>query len=128
MNKYNTFGRNEADKTIENTINRDYKTSGGYIGFSSNFSATQRWVLNDARRGHFRRLFREQIGVRCLKRTSVIKNEQVWLHHYKESTPFKIQERMKAWFECMQFIKNRCSSEPEKDFFDLLTKVKRQTF
>ncbi len=42
----NTFGRNEADKTIENTINRDCKTGGGYIGFSANFSATQRWVLN----------------------------------------------------------------------------------
>jgi len=38
---------NEAVKTIENTINRDCKTGGGYIGFSANFAATQRLVLND---------------------------------------------------------------------------------
>ena len=43
MEKSNTFGRNESDKTIENTINRDCKTSGGFIGFSTNFPATQRW-------------------------------------------------------------------------------------
>ena len=29
----NHFGRNEADKTIENNIGRDVKTGGGYIGF-----------------------------------------------------------------------------------------------
>ena len=34
MSSENTFGRNKADKTIENTINRECKTSGGYIGFS----------------------------------------------------------------------------------------------
>ena len=28
----NPFGKNEADNTIENTINRDCKTKGGYIG------------------------------------------------------------------------------------------------
>ena len=33
MGEANHFGRNEADKTIENTINRDCKTGGGYIGF-----------------------------------------------------------------------------------------------
>ena len=46
MGKVNPFGENEADKTIENTINRDYKTGGGYIGFSTNFATIQRWVLN----------------------------------------------------------------------------------
>ena len=46
MSRNNPFGRNEADKTIENTINRDCQTGGGYIGFSANFIATQRWVLN----------------------------------------------------------------------------------
>ena len=53
MRKDNPFGRNEADKTIENTINRDCKTGGGYVGFSANFATTQRWVLNDSRRGMF---------------------------------------------------------------------------
>ena len=42
MSKDNPFGRNEADKTIENTINRDCKTGGGYVGFSGNFATTQR--------------------------------------------------------------------------------------
>ena len=46
MGKVNAFDENEADKTIEITINRDYKTGGGYIGFSRNFATTQRRVLN----------------------------------------------------------------------------------
>ena len=37
MSHSNLSGRNEADKTIENTINRDCKTSGGHIGFSARF-------------------------------------------------------------------------------------------
>ena len=40
MSHSNPFARNEADKTIENTINRDCKTGGGYIGFSASFPAT----------------------------------------------------------------------------------------
>ena len=55
MGKLNRFGRNEADKTIEDTINRDCKTSGGYIGFSANFAATQRWVLNGTRRAAYKK-------------------------------------------------------------------------
>ena len=62
MNSSNPFGRNEADKTIENTINRDCKTSGGFTGFSTSFSATQRWVLNLSRRGHYRRMLQEHIS------------------------------------------------------------------
>ena len=38
MSKDNPFGSNEADKTIENTIDRDCKTTGGYVGFSANFT------------------------------------------------------------------------------------------
>ena len=41
----NPFGRIEGDKTIENTINRDCKTKGGYIGFRTKFQTTQRWVI-----------------------------------------------------------------------------------
>ena len=44
MGEANPTGRNEADKTIENTINRDCKTGGGYFGFGANCAATQRWV------------------------------------------------------------------------------------
>ena len=39
MSKDNPFGGNEADKTIENTIDRDCKTRGGYVGFSANFTS-----------------------------------------------------------------------------------------
>ena len=41
MGEANPFGCNEADKTIENIINRDCKTGGDHIGFSANFAATQ---------------------------------------------------------------------------------------
>ena len=63
MGSRNPFGRNETDKTIENTINRDCKTAGGYIGFSANFAATQRWVLNETRRGVYRKLLREHLSI-----------------------------------------------------------------
>ena len=64
MSDKNPFGRNEADKTIENTINRDCKTGGGYILFSANFAATQRWVLNASRRGSYRKLLREHLSIK----------------------------------------------------------------
>ena len=64
MGRTNLFGRNEADKTIENTINRDFKTRGGYIGFSANFAAPQCWVLNASRRGTYRKLRREHLSVK----------------------------------------------------------------
>ena len=64
MEDKNPFGRNEADKTIENTINRDCKTGGGYIGFSANLAATQRWVLNASRRGSYRKLLREHLAIK----------------------------------------------------------------
>ena len=57
------FGRNEADKTIDNTINRDCNTQGGYIGFSANFAATQRWLLNSTRRGVYRKLVHEHLSL-----------------------------------------------------------------
>ena len=63
MRRNNPFGRNEADKTIEYTLNTDCKTGGGYIGFSTNFAATQRWVLHESRRGLFRKLLREHLSL-----------------------------------------------------------------
>ena len=62
MGDKNPFGRNEADKTIENTINRDCKTGGGYIGFSANLAATQRWVLNASRRGIIQTVVKRALG------------------------------------------------------------------
>ena len=64
MSHSNPFGRNEADKTIENTINRDCKTGGRYIGFSASFLAIQRWVLNASRRAKYRQLIREHLAMK----------------------------------------------------------------
>ena len=65
MGKANPFGRNEADKTIENTINRECKAGAGYIGFSANFAATQHWVLNASCTGTYRKLLREYFSKLC---------------------------------------------------------------
>ena len=37
---------------------------GGYIGFSANFAATQRWVLNASRTGSYRKLLREHLSIK----------------------------------------------------------------
>ena len=66
MGEANPFGRNEADKTIENIINRDCKTEGGHIGFSVNFAATQRWVSNASHRRTYRKLLREHVSIKIM--------------------------------------------------------------
>ena len=40
MKTKNAFGRNELDKCIENTINKDTKTPGGLTRFSTNSGAS----------------------------------------------------------------------------------------
>ena len=47
------LGRHEAEKTIENTINRDCKAEGGYIGFSANFAPTRRSLFLKLLREHY---------------------------------------------------------------------------
>ena len=64
MSLSNPFRGNEADKTIENTINRDCKAGGKYIGFSASFNATQRWVLNASRKAKYRQLIREHLSLK----------------------------------------------------------------
>lgn len=59
MSESNGFSRNEADKTIENTINKDCKGPGGFTGFSVNFCSTQKWILNSGRRALYKRLLHE---------------------------------------------------------------------
>ena len=61
IGKVNPFGQNETDKIIENTINRDCKTGVGYIGFSTNFVTTQRWVLNASIGGAYRKILGEHL-------------------------------------------------------------------
>ena len=46
LSENDSFGRNDADKTIENTINKEMKTPGGVKGFSINRAAVDRWTLN----------------------------------------------------------------------------------
>ena len=55
MGEAKPFGRNKADKTIEDIINRDCKTGSGHIDFCANFAATQRWMSNASRRGTYRK-------------------------------------------------------------------------
>ena len=95
MGGRNPFGRNEADKTIENTINRDCKTGGGYIGFSANFAATLRWVLNDTRRGVYRKLLREHLS---------ITPSQTYVH--KELAPARIKEDLRAVGKLVDLLEN----------------------
>ena len=57
LNEENTFGRMEADKVIETTINKDTKTPGGTTGFSANSNAINRWALNASYRAKLRRCF-----------------------------------------------------------------------
>ena len=85
MSRNNPFGRNEADKTVESTIKRDCKTGGCCIGFSANFAATQRWVLNESRRGLFRKLLREHLS---------ISPDKAYVH--KELAPARIKTDLEA--------------------------------
>ena len=49
QDKY-AFSATAADQTIEQTINRDCKTSGGLNGITLNRSAVARWVLSQSQR------------------------------------------------------------------------------
>ena len=64
MSLSNPFRENEADKTAEDTINRDCKTGGEYIGFSASFPVTQRWVLNASHKAKYRQLIIEHISLK----------------------------------------------------------------
>ena len=53
LSDFNPFGKVKPDKLIEVKVNRDTKTHGGTIGFSTNCNAINRWVLNALFRGGF---------------------------------------------------------------------------
>ena len=44
QNQY-SFSQTLMDQTIEQTMNRDSKTTGGQIGFSNNANAVHQWIL-----------------------------------------------------------------------------------
>ena len=95
MNNTNPFGRNEADKTIENTINRDCKTKGGLKGFSTNFSTTQRWVLNASRRSAYKKMLREQL---------TFNSDSLYIH--KELAPARVKSDNLAVEKVVYLIEN----------------------
>ena len=64
MSLSNPFGGNEADKTVENTINRNCIAGSEYIGFSASFPATKRWVLNASLEAKYRQLIREHVSLK----------------------------------------------------------------
>ena len=94
MGEANPTGRNEADKTIENTINRDCKTGGGYIGFSANCAATQRWVLNVSRRATYRKLLREHLSIKPAN------------YVHKELAPGRIKKDIEAVEKGINLLEN----------------------
>ena len=62
--------RNAIDMTIEQTINRSAKTSGGIIGFSRNVSAYYRWCITRHQRALFLEATRDRVGInRCSANT-----------------------------------------------------------
>ena len=85
MSGKSLFGRNETDKTIDNTINRNCTTGEGYIGFSANFAVMNtEWVLNASRRGSYRKLLREHLTIK----------PKDYVH--KELAPLRINTGIKA--------------------------------
>ena len=58
----NPFGRIEADKTIEITINKDTKTPVGATNFSTQQNALHRWTINASYRAAIRNCFQNFLG------------------------------------------------------------------
>ena len=114
MSKDNPFGRNEAYKTIENTINRDCKTGGGYVGFSAKFATTQRWVLNDSRRGTLRKLLPEHL---------LMTPDNTYVH--EELDPARIKTDLAAVEKVVDLLENVFSNPwtKEGDLTSLFTGV-----
>ena len=158
MSHSNLFVRNEADKTTENTINRDCKTGGGCIGFSASFSATQRWFLNASRRAKYRQLIREHLAMKpegYVHKASHLKKDETAVENVKDvldnvmAKPWNgrdlqslstgivaldtikenlLNARKYGQLACKDFINNRCITSPETDFHDPMQKTNLQTF
>ena len=156
MSPSNPFRGNEADKTIENTINRDCKTGGGYIGFSASFPATQRWVLNASRRAKYRNLIREHLSFKpeglAAARIKIDSEAVEKVHDVLENVlanPWNggelaslstgvlasdtikdnlLNARKYGETNCKEFEESRCLSLQTIDFFDPLKQVNLQTF
>ena len=58
------FGRNEPDKCIEMTINKDTKAPGGTTGFSTNPKSIIHWSINATFRAELRKILDEFVNYR----------------------------------------------------------------
>ena len=76
--------RNAVDITIEQTINRHAKSSGGIIGFSRNCNAYSRWCLTRHARAGFIQATKQMAKMNCnvlsshndLKKSEIIHSEE----------------------------------------------------
>lgn len=62
-NSKSAFAQVAVDQTIEQTLNRDSKTSGGIVGISLNQGAVQRWVLTAHDRARTLQICRKMAGM-----------------------------------------------------------------
>ena len=67
LSSVNPFGRNEADKVIETTANKDSKCSGGWKGFSAKAGTVTRWVKNTTHRASLKHELHEFVNLRSGK-------------------------------------------------------------
>ena len=58
------FSATACDQVIEQTLNRDSKTSGGVRGFTRNENAVKRWVLSQPQRSAIARQCESMAGIR----------------------------------------------------------------
>ena len=62
------FSAVACDQTIEQTANRDSKTKGGLIGFST----VHRWLLSQSERATITNKCKEMAGIECTPRYAVL--------------------------------------------------------
>ena len=67
LSSVNPFGRIEADKVIETTINKDSKCPGGWKGFGTKAGTVTRWVKNATHRASLKRELHEFVNLRSGK-------------------------------------------------------------
>ena len=82
LSEANAFGRYEADRVIETTINKVTKTPGGLTGFSTKTNAVDRWTINASYRASLYSHLQEFLGTNTKKyvhtdlQKSRIRNDQ----------------------------------------------------
>ena len=89
------FASVACDQTIEQTINRDAKSAGGWVGFSTQRNAVNRWVASSHARG--------AITKQCEKMAGRCKQDQI----QKETEPSQIAKNESSVKNLMECVSNR---------------------